>query len=248
MFGGDEPSCRIVQAASCELDFSYADTGLSPQWATDCAAARDSQACDAQTPAACSEPTGARAAGQACADDIQCASRDCDPAFGESCGTCAVATQSAGQECNSSDKQCLPGLYCAGTCVQPIPIGSSCVEGDLCADAAPCVNGTCTIAAGKDQPCTAGQYCAPLYKCIAGTCQLSNLLEPQPDKVCGYGGGVASCGVGYYCAGQGTSGTCQPQGVEGDSCGSAVLTTGPCVEPFVCSDGTCVRASAPSCG
>lgn len=248
MYGDDANNCRAAVAAGCELEHALPDVGLTPQATRDCAAAIDTGACDEFQFEACDDPVGQRQSGQACADDLQCASLSCAPEPGEMCGTCRDASLGAGDDCANTGPACEPGLFCwAGSCRELIPIGGTCTDQDLCEGLHPCINGVCTLAASGGEPCTAGDYCAPFFVCEAGTCQRSELLEPKPGSACGYDA-AASCGFGYYCAGEGTTGTCQPQAMEGQPCGPYILSTDGCLPPFECTGGTCQRPELASCG
>ncbi|MGZ3473422.1 MAG: hypothetical protein ACXWUG_03250, partial [Polyangiales bacterium] len=169
---------------------------------------------------------------KACAEAItSCAAIRVPP---PSCAT--QGTKTRGTPCTVS-AQCANGGFCSNDCVcmdgVPLPTkneGESCTQPTECGYGLSCRAGVCQHGLPEGAVCMlpSPDRCDEALECTSGTCQKSVLLEiGQPCR-----------GFIDLCRGGGCiSGTCRPYVGAGEKCGNDGL----CLDPFVCSNGICVK-------
>jgi hypothetical protein len=185
-------------------------------------------------------PSPRKAAGEACACDVECATGTCQG--GICCAGVACATRKpAGLACESAD-QCQSGFCTDGVCCNVACTGAcvSCNQPEQMGECAPVPAGGEDLhnVCRKDSPESCGQsgYCNGRGGCArfaAGTiCQLSSCDGKEkfvPASLCD-GEGVCVKGVALSCA---------PSTCEGGSCLNSCTGHGQCMAPNTCVNGSC---------
>lgn len=272
---GDLTTCKARDVLGCEAALGAPGTSATPAFYESCSQAIGGESCGDwfgnAPPAACVPAPGARANGQACSFNAQCASTWCAVPKGAACGACA-ALPKVGDACDTT-ADCGRGLLCApaNTCATPVQASGTCDSSRPCAAGLTCVGETKTapgacMAAGA----TAGAACDPKHQtaagcdgnlglaCIGTTCAKIQLVGAGAPcgalTDAGTVEDVAACTGGALCVmPQGSkSGNCVAPAADGAACDA---TNGPpCLAPARCvtaSDastaGVCTLPSSNAC-
>lgn len=177
---GSMQACQTDEVADCRVHGALAGVApmTSERWG-ECNRAYGARACDDMTPApeVCTTLPGARAVGEACVDERQCATLRCKtPPRTESsadlqlCGTCAPQPV-AGDRCVEWDDCGFEGLACEGErCVKQEDVGGPCQTLIGCKDELVCLEGKCDPGRAEGEPCTGLLECAANLRCTGGQC------------------------------------------------------------------------------
>jgi hypothetical protein len=248
---GDFEGCTARQKIDCLDAITSADTGLSASSITACAAFLRVATCEdfiMGNVAPC-VPKGARAVGQPCGTDGQCATGHCDLGTA-GCGTC-TERRGLGGGCVSRD-DCEPLLDCVGgSCVAPGDpgaacgvAGASCRVGYACGTSGTCVLTTTTVGAGCAVEPAACNQVQGLF-CNGATCV--KLATAHLGEPCGSvtASSIAVC-VAAACSTDdpAAAGSCVPWTGDGEPC--AGRTAG-CQPPARCADGRCRLPDSAAC-
>jgi hypothetical protein len=199
----------------------------------------------------------AKAEGEACSRDTECATRASTGARcaddGSGNGTCrivdAASTAAEGEPCGTTElARCATNLFCdtgetPATCRVPPPPGTACVDvDDVCQGGAVCAGNegsrtcmTLTLVKTEGAPCEGTPEAPSLcdvfggYSCDAGTCR--KMGDGSLGTLCDTSdmGDLASCNTGLYCR-QETM-TCEARAGDGDACDRDAM----------CESGSCDR-------
>jgi hypothetical protein len=209
-----------------------------------------------------------RAARRPCQSDGECLeSLFCAQVPGEAAPTC-VQRLADGIACTGSN-QCRLGSACvpqSGTCSPrgPLPVGTDCGTGQLCAPGLACVGrtasnaGVCLPPLPEGTPCLHASDCEPHLSCVPATgpqdlrCgrRLSTGTACEVDRDCHL---LSACvsgtctplpSAGESCTGHGCLyGSCAEQADGGSACAGLLGPNAPCTFNDECSSGRCVAGA-----
>jgi hypothetical protein len=273
---GTMATCVARETTACMNGLAAPQSGNSPTTVEACVAAYATYSCadffDNVPPSSC-VPKGARADGQPCTFNAQCAGGFCSGNKTAVCGTCA-APPAAGSSCASSN--CWRGQGCVAAtqlCEPNGTLNGSCDANDPCGNGLSCVGavvatstpGTCSTAVGQlGSACggtlpgcygTLGLFCggaAGARTCMAitfvGDGMACGNLSTTSRAQCIAGDCYTTAGL----AGANEVGLCKADAADGAAC-DTVLGPG-CAVPARCvttgtgSAGTCTLPTGAACG
>jgi hypothetical protein len=209
-----------------------------------------------------------RAARRPCTSNGECLETlFCGLAPGETAATC-VQRIPDGLACSSSD-HCRLGSACvpqSGKCAPrgPLPVGTDCGTGQVCAPGLACVGrtasnaGVCLPPLPEGTPCLHASDCEPHLSCVRAAgpqdfrCgrRLPTGAPCAVDRDCQMLGACVdgACAplpsAGEPCSGHACLyGSCAPQGDGGNSCAGLLGPNAPCTFNDECSSGRCVAGA-----
>lgn len=262
IFYGDVDMCVKRLMPVCVEAVGLAGTTKSPAFTAKCASALKAFSCDyllaRYIPAECKPAPGARAEGEPCGEEGQCATGYCKYEGGEGCGVCRNRASSGGicaveTDCDpgltcSPDKKCAPFGELSAECDanKPCRLGLSCVGSTNTA------TGTCQKASAGGEGCDGKALTKPncdtlqgLYCNLSGICQKA--LLAKDGEACGVitGKGYALCTASAKCDPSVLAGTCTPAASDGETCDNEA---GPyCMPLSQCIEGKCTPPVLSSC-
>jgi hypothetical protein len=233
---GSVATCEARQLAICMNALAAPSTGNTASKTEACVEAYASWACtdyfnNVNSPAACAQPTGDIALGQACNFPAQCVTGFCAVPPNAACGTCAAAPSPDDSCANLTS--CGPGLLClssARVC------GTYGVANATCSAAAPC--GAHLSCIGAEATKGIPGRCEPSTPLIGGACDPTFVKGPG----CDYDDGLVCNSKSRHCERLTVSpahGPCD----SNDSQYAACSTSGICTTTLPAATGVCVPAA-----
>lgn len=254
----DVDDCIARQKLQCVKSFGAPSTGLTPSYASACAAAYRSAACAGVIPApdACRPPAGALPAGAPCAEDAQCAGRICNVERSAACGYCGERKELADGALCVYTSDCKDDSFCAsGVCTSgggpegsacnttEIPLGPYCAKGLFCGGKV-CVR----IGDFEGAPCSTTQPCDTQKGLLCSGSTRKAVTAVGTGETCGRSVGCAASGS-CPASGDGIE-QCLPAALDGEACipeNTSTPTGKHCKPPARCVDGACTIVDPATC-